>query len=112
MGIGGMSTFGHVTPRVGEDYATGGVTYPYARTLLLEDQEIDSTPAAGVQGWTGIPGPTSVFRSSHFDRGVNTGGNALHGDGSVEWVPWNLTVNWMNLGATTDSFINRIPWQQ
>jgi prepilin-type N-terminal cleavage/methylation domain-containing protein len=100
-GVSGIS--GQVTIKVGQNFwFYDGFTYRYDRLILLEDVVADY----GVAGYTS-PG---IFRSSHFD-GKNLGGNALHGDGSVEWIPYDVPGgNWYTQG--NGLWLVRARWQR
>ena len=82
------------TLKVDTSWTVGGVLYTYARVLVLEDVAAAS-PGSG-DGWYD-DSSIFLFMSSHWDVGRNLGGNALHGDGSVQWVPWNAN-NWVPVG--------------
>jgi len=75
--------------RLDENFSTG-VAYKYNRIIMLEDMMAVSP--FGEDGWYD-DGSLRLFMSCHYDV-VNTGGNALRGDGSVAWVR-NDPGNWV-----------------
>ena len=89
--------------RVGQDFAANGFAISYSRAVLACDViagDDGVTPA----GYWGFPGSGfSYFLTAHYDRGQNKGGNALHGDGSVEWLPYAWgNGNWFTFAGGGD----------
>ena len=98
---GGLEAPDGIAVRVGgswkyNDGSGENYTYRYDRAIVLQDSMVEVPP--NTPGYYGTPG-VSFFMSAHWDAGRNLGGNAAHGDGSVEWVP-NTGSNWAGNSGT------------
>ena len=80
------------TIKIGQDLPGG---YRYSRAILLSDVVAVGPGGEGYE-WA-FDGVTTMFISSHYDRGRNLGGNGIRGDGSAEWFPWDA-AHWQNVG--------------
>ncbi len=91
-GTGVSDIAGQLTIRVGQRWwYWDGHTYSYDQCFILQDVMADGSANGGAQGWLS----DGTFLSSHFDGRRNLGGNAVRGNGSVEWIP-NANNNWYN----------------
>jgi prepilin-type N-terminal cleavage/methylation domain-containing protein len=77
----GNPIWGQGSIRLGQTWDSGPVHFTANHTVWMSDCVADSRLIAGADGC--ING--TFFASDHYN-GRNLGGNALHGDSSVEWV--------------------------
>ena len=80
------------TVRAGMTWTFYGVSCSFDQAVLMADQLADSSNSGGTAGWTREP----LFGTNHFDGQRPTGGNALRGIGTVEWVPYT-GANWVDV---------------
>jgi hypothetical protein len=88
--------YGQSSLRMGQGFTTDA-PHSFERAVIMSDVVGGGWPTyePGMVGIVGFGYP--VFASQHFD-GRNLGGNALHGDGSVEWVAFE-SGRWINVGG-------------
>jgi prepilin-type N-terminal cleavage/methylation domain-containing protein len=84
VGNAGSGIYGQGSIRIGQSFGLA-LPHTFDRCILLQDTVADSRPLGYLDGFL-----QTLFASQHWD-GRNLGCNALHGDGSVEWVPFSTT---------------------
>lgn len=81
--------------RVGQTWTWNGIPLKFDDLVIMSD-------VMGSPGTTAL----SIFSSQHYRNG-NSGGNVLHGNGSVEWVPFTAPTAESGLNSIIPGWTRR-----